>query len=122
MIWDNDRNCKAHEAEQNRRLNRRLLKIAGAVETDWPTGVWDTHACLDGNLEMRLRDELSEPVFFRHRDDLLRGFDMSVARGGRKNPYVLRRVVEAAAAEGYESETLNKIISKLVRVLNGHEQ
>lgn len=120
LIWDNDSNCKTHEMDQNISLNRRLLRIAGAEETDWPAGVSDTHACLDGNLEKGLKDELSEAVFFRHRDNLLREFDMRAARGGRKNPYVLRRVVEAAAEEGHESETLTKIVATIVGVVDGH--
>ena len=118
VIWDNDSNCKPSEKEQNRGLNRRLLKLVGATETDWPTGVWDTHACLDGNLEKTLKAEMSESVFLHHRNNLLEEFNMRADRGGKKNPYVLRKVVEEAGEEGHVSETLNNIVSQIVGVLN----
>lgn len=118
LIWDNDSNCKPNEKEQNRNLNRRLLKLVEATETDWPTGVWDTHSCLDGNLEKTLSAEMSESVFLHHRDNLLGEFNMRADRGGKKNPYVLRRVVEEAGEEGHVSETLNNIVSRIVGVLD----
>ena len=118
IIWDNDRNGKASEVDQNIRLNRRLLRLVGATEVDWPKGVWATHACLDGNLEKRLREELSEAVYFGHRNRLLGEFGMKAGKGGKKNPYVLRKVVEDASEEGHVSETLTQIVSTIVDVVD----
>ena len=63
VIWDNDNGSRNARPEDN----RHLLRLVEAEEQDWPAGVWDTHAALDGNLERVLKREISGGVF----EDLL---------------------------------------------------
>jgi hypothetical protein len=109
LVWDNDK----HVQDPNPEENKRLLRLVGAVEEDWPAGVWGTHACLDCNLECTLRQEISDVVF----DGLLeqaRGEFRMKKEQALKNPFVLRRVIEEAAKQGHSSRTLKAIVEKTV--------
>jgi len=109
LVWDNDR----HVQDPNPEENKRLLRLVGAAEEEWPAGVWDTHACLDCNLECMLRQEISDVVF----DGLLeqaRGEFRMKREQALKNPFVLRRVIEDAAKQGRSSITLKAIVEKIV--------
>ncbi len=109
LVWDNDKHVK----NPNPKENKRLLRLVGATEEDWPAGVWDTHACLDGNLECMLRQEISESVFYNLLDQARGEFQMKREQA-LKNPFVLRRVIEQADKQGHTSSTLKAIVEKIV--------
>ena len=109
LVWDNDKHVQCPNPEEN----RRLLRLVDAPEEDWPAVVCDTYACLDDDLECTLRQEISAAIF----DGLLKQaqaeFRMKKDRV-LKNPFVLRRVVLVAAAQGHCSSTLRAIVEKIV--------
>lgn len=109
LVWDNDK----HVQNPNPDENKRLLRLVGATEEDWPTGVWNTHACLDANLEHTLRQEISETVFDALLDQVRNEFRMKRDQA-LKNPFVLRRVIEEADEQGRTSTTLKAIVEKIV--------
>ena len=110
LIWDNDK--RASGSNNDASANRRLLKLVGAQEEDWPAGAWDTHACFDCNLEDMLRLELSEPIFDQILTETSEEYQIK-RESALKNSIVLRRVIEEAAAQGHHSETLGKIVEKI---------
>ena len=111
LIWDNDEDVDDAKPEDN----RRLLRLLGAAEEDWPAGVWSTHACLKGNLENVLRREIGEELF----DELLEvkrnEFEMKKKRA-RKNPYILRTIIETADSRGESSGMLMCIVEKILQI------
>lgn len=109
LVWDNDRQVQNPNPEEN----KRLLRLVGAPEEDWPSGVWDTHACLDGNLEHTLRQEISEAVFDTLLDQVRSEFWMK-RNQALKNPFVLHRVIEEADKQKHTSSTLKAIVEKIV--------
>jgi putative ATP-dependent endonuclease of OLD family len=109
LVWDNDKNVQGSSPEEN----KRLLRLVGATVQDWPAGVWDTHACLDGNLQCALRQEISEAVFDNLLDRARTEFRMK-KRQAQRNPFVLRWVIEEAAKQGHSSSTLKAIVEKIV--------
>ena len=111
VIWDNDKG----NANARPETNRRLLRLVGAKEQDWPAGVWDTHAVLDGNLEQVLKRETSEKNFEDLLNDRRNEFDMCKERA-RKNPFILSLIIRDADAKGLRSCTLSKIVKAIVQL------
>ena len=111
LIWDNDTHSRDPEPD----ANRRLLKIVEGPDTDWPVGIWDTHACFDSNLESTLRREMSEPVFDRLLEQTSNEIGMKKNQA-LKNPLVLRRIIEKATNENQVSSTLIMIVEKIVAI------
>lgn len=110
MVWDNDegKNQGRRETEKN----RRLLRLIGVDEQDYPEDVEDTHACLSGNLESLLRKELSPEVF----DDILTAEASAVGMSNseaNKRPYVLGKVITRAIQQGKSSHTLQSILERI---------
>jgi hypothetical protein len=108
LIWDNDKNAQDPNPDEN----KRLLRLVGAAEEDWPVGVRNTHACLDCNLECSLRQEISPSIFDELFEEARSEFRMKKEQA-LKNPFVLRRVIEKAAAISYTSATLKAIVEKI---------
>ena len=108
LVWDNDRGGK------NAKDNRRLLRVVGGSEQDWPSGVWKSYACFEGNLEATLSTELTEDLFqdllIRHCKEL----GMRSTNDGKKNALVLRNVIADAGDAGKAPTTLVKIIDRIV--------
>ena len=111
VIWDNDNGTRDARPEDN----RHLLRLVDAEEQDWPAGVWDTHAALDGNLERVLKREIPEGAFEALLSDRRDEFGMKRARA-RKNPFILRSIIKDANAKGLRSRTLSEIVNAIVQV------
>ena len=111
LMWDNDRGDKDSSPDEN----RRLLRLVGAAEEDWPSGVRGTHACLEGNLETMLRREITEPVF----DEALSeaSVEHQIKQGqARKNPFILRSIIDRANDHGHVSQTLSGVVREIVKI------
>ena len=111
VIWDNDNGTRDAGSEDN----RYLLRLVDAAEQDWPVGVWDTHAALDGNLERVLKREISEEALEALFRDRREEFGMKRDRA-RKNPFILRLIIKDADAKGLRSRTLSKIVNAIVQI------
>lgn len=111
VIWDNDKGSRDPRPEDN----RHLLRLVDAEEEDWPAGVWGTHAALDGNLERVLEREISEETFMALLSN--RGNEFGMKRDqARKNPFVLRSIIQDANAKGLRSRTLSNIVNAIVQI------
>jgi putative ATP-dependent endonuclease of OLD family len=108
LIWDNDRKANDPKPEEN----KRLLRLVGATEEDWPAGVWDTHACFDSKLETTLMREIDTEIFNRYLDEAKREFRLPRDRI-LKNPFALRYIIEGCYGQGHHSTTLDSIIEKI---------
>jgi len=111
LVWDNDRgNPNA------KRRNHYLLRLCGQPEDDWPEVIGPEFACLEGNLETVLRSELGSDVF----DTLLDACQQELSIRDRdqalKNPAVVQRVMELAAVQGKQSESVHGIVESILRL------
>lgn len=114
VIWDNDKDSNDARPEDNKYLLR--LVRSREQEQDWPVGVWDTHAALDGNLERVLEREISKEVFKALLSDRQKEFGMK-KKQARKNPFILGSIINDAMAEGRRSRTLSCIVNAVVRLI-----
>jgi putative ATP-dependent endonuclease of OLD family len=110
IIWDADHGESDAKAEDN----RRLLRLVGQSEEDWPCGVSDRHACFKTKLETTLAEETGKDLFDRLLSEAQGQLGIPKKKDALKNPVVLQNIVEKAAAEGKTSATLKGIIGKIV--------
>lgn len=108
LVWDNDSEADEKKPEEN----KRLLRLLGATEEDWPVGVWDTHACFDNKIEATLIEEIESTVFDYYLDKAQDEFRITKDRS-LKNPFALRYVIERCYSEGDHSSTLDSIVDKI---------
>lgn len=108
LVWDNDKEADEPKPEEN----RRLLRMLGSTEEDWPSGVWDTHACFENELEATLVNEITPQIFDYYRDKARDEFRLPRARV-LKNPFALRYILEGCYKEGHHSPTLDAIVEKI---------
>ena len=94
--------------------NRRLLRLLGCPQEDWPQAVTDRFACFRENLETTLEAEIGKELF----EDLLRqcqdDLGISKRKHAIKNPRVLRDMVTNALSRGERCKTLEAIVNKIV--------
>jgi predicted ATP-dependent endonuclease of OLD family len=110
VIWDGDQGRTGAKAEDN----RRLLRLLGESEEDWPCGAKNRHACFKTNTETTLAEELGEDLFNRLPLEAQGQLDIAKKEAALKNPAVLRRIVVGAFAEGRTSGTLQGIVERVV--------
>lgn len=110
VIWDGDHGQPDAKADDN----RRLLRLLGQSEEDWPCGVWDRHACFKTELETTLAEEIGKDLFERLLSEAQGQLGIRKQKDALKNPIVLQRIVEGASVEGKTSATLKGIVEKIV--------
>lgn len=94
--------------------NRRLLRLLGAAEADWPDGVEDTHACFKVDLETTLKSEIGEELYMALLEEGKKKYGIAKNRHANKNINVINGIIEGAESGGRQSNTLQKIIGKIL--------
>ena len=110
VIWDGDHGETDAKAEDN----RRLLRLIGQSEEDWPCGVNDCHACFKTELEITLAEEIGKDLFDRLLSEAQGQLGIPKKKDALKNPVVLQAIVDRAAAESKPSATLKGMVEKIV--------
>jgi putative ATP-dependent endonuclease of OLD family len=110
LVWDSDRGNARADPE----VNRRLLLIVGAAPEDWPLGVFERHACLEGNLEKTLQLELGGTVYEASMAQAQVEYAFADRDRAVKNATVVGRALEIAGAQGARSHTLDAILDRVL--------
>ena len=110
VIWDGDNG----ETDAKPEDNHRLLRLVGQSDEDWPCGVKDSHACFKVKLEASLEEEIGKDLFDRLLADTQGELGIPKKKDALKNPVVLQRIVEKAAADRKTSATLKGIVEKII--------
>jgi hypothetical protein len=109
-VWDGDHGKEGAKAEDN----RKLLRLLGQQEENWPCGVEDKHACFKTELEKTLSDEIGQELFDRLLSAEQDQLGIPEKKYALKNPVILQHIVEKASAEGKTSTTLKGVVEKIV--------
>lgn len=109
VVWDSDEGQPGASPGEN----RRLLRIMGQPEEDWPAGVHDAYACFEIRLENTLGQEIGTDTFERLLSNAQSQLGIPKRAQALKNPVVLARVVDEASKEGRTSETLRGIVEMI---------
>ncbi len=110
VIWDGDNG----ETDAKPEDNHRLLRLVGQSDEDWPCGAKDRHACFKVKLETTLEEEIGKDLFDRLLADTQGELGIPKKKDALKNPVVLQRIVEKAAADRKTSATLKGIVEKII--------
>lgn len=113
LVWDNDRCEPGASAEDN----HRLLRLQGKTVEDWPAGVHDDFACFDGCLEKTLQAELGIAEYEASLSQAQTELVIPKRKNATKNPALVARAIEIAAAAGKRSATLDAILDKVLNVV-----
>jgi len=113
VVWDGDHGRRDARPEEN----HRLLRLHGRPEEDWPHRMEDDFACFERTLGDTLREEIG-PLLY---DSILAGACERYCIGRRKyaskNPTVMQCIISEAQHEGAASETLERIVTKVLALL-----
>lgn len=90
--------------------NRRLLRLLGLPEEDWPEHVGATSACFKKDRESTLVAEIGRDQFDRLLEEQMLRFAIPKKRQALKNPRVVAEMLKAASKLGRTSPSLNAIL------------
>lgn len=125
LLWDSDggkgqtagvcEKCgKALDGKPDPLENRRLLRLLGVQEEDWPSLHGQDHCCFGRDLESTLKEELGVDLF----EELLSAckveFGISKRKHALKNPLVIATILERAHVKGAASKTLKRVLTDIV--------
>jgi hypothetical protein len=117
LIWDSDEGGQ----EDTSKTNRILLKVAGAAESDYPSGVKEGFACFKVNLETTLREELGAGVFDGIIAELQATFGIASPRDCMKKPAVVSELMVRAKSRGHQSPSLELILDRILELQAKHK-
>jgi putative ATP-dependent endonuclease of OLD family len=109
VVWDSDKGD-----QQCIETNRRLLRLVGETEEDFPSAIKDSFACFENRLEATLRQELGEDVFDKTTRELQREFEAANPSDCLKRPLLFSELVKRAAAAQARSKSLTAILDKIL--------
>jgi putative ATP-dependent endonuclease of OLD family len=119
--WDGDAhlgptqgNCptckKALDKKPNPIENRRIMRLLGKTDEEWPNFIDDDGACFEHCLEHTLEQELGEDVYRRLMLEVTEAFGYNKLDHAKKNPSVVAEVMRRAQKEGAKSVSLERIV------------
>lgn len=110
VVWDSDHGQDGANPESN----RKLLRLLGKPEEDWPSCVEDKYACFKVNLENTLEEEIGKDLFDQLLSESQTQLGIQKKKDALKNPTVLQSIIEKASVQGKESTTLKTIVEKII--------
>lgn len=112
VVWDGDMGNDNPHSE----ANKRLCHLVGREEEEWPAFLEERATCFEVDLENTLEVEIGEQ-FRSYRQDAQA--QLGLDRSRRKNPKLVERILDSAAADGNSSSSLETIVNKVVALQRG---
>lgn len=109
IIWDSDEGNDDPHVD----TNRRLLRISGKPEADYPDLVEADCACFKTKLEDVVEREIGSTVFSELVDELQSEYEMR-KKDVLKNPVVMSKLLTRANDRGVSSLTLGSIVQRII--------
>ena len=124
MVWDADRGAAAaprfpphpyrapRDPQQDMATNRRYLEMLGEAPAEWPSGVTNTHACFEDNLNATMRNEIGSVLY----DKLLKEASNRLgipARAAEKRSIIMVDILSKAREQNQPCKTLDKLVDTI---------
>ncbi len=124
IIWDGDHGKGETEGVCNKcerpldkkpdpKENRRLLRLMGQSETDWPEYVESTFACFKYDLETSLRKEIGAELFEQYLVECQTEFCIGKRKHAIKNPNVITNIIKKAEEQGHNISIIKTVIENI---------
>ncbi|MBC7130920.1 hypothetical protein H5T51_06865, partial [Candidatus Bathyarchaeota archaeon] len=110
-IWDSD-----YPKENQKEVNRRLLRIFNHPEEDWPEKVCERFACFKKTLMQTLNAELG-PVLSEALQEYCQKHGIDKTEYATEDPAAFKYIFEKSKQKGKTSPTLEKIIKEIAKRL-----
>jgi predicted ATP-dependent endonuclease of OLD family len=125
IIWDGDygkgetegvcEKCGRNlDKKPDPKYNRRILRLFGRAETDWPEYVEDKFACFKYVLETTLRNEIGDKLFEEYLEACQSDYCICKRKHAMKNPNVIMTIITKAKEQGRSSNTIENIVKKIL--------
>lgn len=111
-IWDSDEGQRDPKPE----INRTLLRLFGATAENFPVGIGPTFACFRHDMNMTLREEIREDLYRALLTRLRAELAIPADRDPEKNPVLLAKLVEEAAAAGQIPRSIGAIVDAIMEL------
>jgi putative ATP-dependent endonuclease of OLD family len=112
IIWDSDKNKSPKDAHPD--TNRRLLRLLGEAEENFPGKVAKNFACFECNLESTLELELGHDIVQSCKQEIAQELGDAKPEDSLKRPALFSKLLTKARLNGHESTTLNSILDKIL--------
>jgi predicted ATP-dependent endonuclease of OLD family len=113
VVWDSDegKNTKPKD-------NHRLLRLFGAPLEDCPGKVAENFACFKRDMDTTLREELTPDTYDSLLEQCKSDFGYDDNKQARKNPLVVKTIIEEASKIGKDCTTLKQIVTAVLKLRN----
>lgn len=112
VVWDSDEGKKETKPEDN----HRLLRLFDAPLEDYPGKVTENFACFKRDMDTTLREELTPDTYHSLLDECKSDFDYDDNNHARKNPLVVKCIIEKASQRGKDCITLKQIVTAVLKL------
>jgi predicted ATP-dependent endonuclease of OLD family len=98
--------------------NKKLLRLVGRSEEEWPSHIDDKSACFKDKLETTLCEEIGSDVFEKCLQECQKEYGISTKKHAIKNPNVITDIINKAKEQGKTSKSLEEILKKILMLKN----
>jgi predicted ATP-dependent endonuclease of OLD family len=124
-VWDSDEDtaqprgpCEKCKRPFNKKSdpseNRRLLRLLGMTEEDWPSYIKERSACFRTDRETVIETEIGKDLFDQILDEEMVRFNIREKDHALKNPRVVSAVLKSASTSGKTSPSLDLIVKHVL--------
>jgi putative ATP-dependent endonuclease of OLD family len=106
-----------HDDDSEVAINRRLLRFVDGEEEDWPSGVYEKHACFEQDLTECIRSSLGSEFYNDTLRDACDEFGYNKLSRGAKNPTVMSSVFSTAENEDRPVSKVDEIIDQVLTLV-----
>jgi len=121
-VWDSDEQAgeplgtcekceRPFDKKGNPVENRRLLRLLGLPEEDWPGHIGTSSACFKKDRETALMAEIGKDEFNHLLEEQMTRFGIPKRSHALKNPRVVSELLKSASKLGKSSPSLNQIVT-----------
>jgi len=112
VMFDSD-----YDDESEAVINKRLLRLVDAEEENWPSGVYDHHACFQENLTECIRNSLGPDFYNDALRDACDKYGYHKQTRGAKNPTVMSTVFETAKQNDRSVPKIDEAIDQVLALV-----
>lgn len=111
VVWDSDEGKKTKSED-----NRCLLCLFDAPLEDYPGKVTENFACFKRDMDTTLRQELTPDTYDSLLEQCMGNFGYDDIKQARKNPLVVKTIIEEASKIGKDCTTLKQIVTAVLKL------